>query len=292
MNLGLLAIVIAGCSLIAVLIQLVMIVGLRLELAKLRDSSEPKSHQSRVESASCQVAEAMLLKISDHFNSFDTVFTDMQRQLAAIRGAVASSSPDRRSAATSNVAVAKFSHDEEAKPEDLPPTQFDPPGERFNLARGSADSQLSTEPLGPEVADRQVALASGHLGRLVEQYRLLLAEPRKNEINRWLEDNGGIRCEAADDGEIVLLGRDGSGLLTLLPTGEGGAIVVPSGRLIADFATSFASSLALRPITRELFALINDGSGMLRLIEPAVVKSVQDRWKLVHAGTLSGLTSG
>lgn len=292
MNLSLLAIVIAGCSLIAVLIQLIMIVGLRLELAKLRDLSEPKSRQPRVESASHQVAEAMLLKMSDHFNSFDTVFTDMQRQLAVIRGAVADPSPDRRSAATSNAAVAEFSHDEEARPEDLPPTRFDPPVQPFNLARDSAASQLSPEPPGPEMTDRPVALAGGDLGRLVEQYRLLLAEPRKNEINRWLDDNGGIRCEAADDGEIVLLGRDGSGLLTLLPMGEGGAIVVPSGRLIADFATSFASSLALRPITRELFTLVSDGSGRLRLIEPAVVTSIQDRWKLVHAGTLSGLTSG
>lgn len=47
---------------------------------------------------------------------------------------------------------------------------------------------------------------------------------------------------------------------------------------------------AHRNIARGAFEPVTDGSGVLRLIEPAVAEWCEDRWRLVQPGQLGGFT--
>lgn len=123
----------------------------------------------------------------------------------------------------------------------------------------------------------------------LEAYRNLIAQPRKSDINRWADDVGGLVCEANDDGGFQTLSREAGGLLVLVPINDSLAIVVPSGRLVVDFATSYANVIAMRTITKNVFELTQDGTGVLRLIEPAIAKRNGETWRLVEAGQLAGL---
>lgn len=144
----------------------------------------------------------------------------------------------------------------------------------------------SLGPVAP-VADPDITTSD-----LLSEYRSLIAQPRKADINRWIEDHRGESCEALEDGAFRTLDRDAGGLLTLLPLNDEAAMILPAGRLVVDFATNFASSLSLRSVTRQTFEFAEDGSGVLRLIEPAFAARREGVWRLTKSGKLSGLMPG
>lgn len=158
---------------------------------------------------------------------------------------------------------------------DLPPVKTD------KLILDSASS--ATEGTPPWVDSRAKDI--------LEKYRKLIAQPRKAEINRWADELGGQSCEVTEDDGFQLLDRDSGALLVLLELDEQTAIVVPGGRLVVDFATNFSNAISMRSVTRQTFELVNDGSGILRVLEPAFVKRKNDAWVLLREGRISGLNA-
>lgn len=127
---------------------------------------------------------------------------------------------------------------------------------------------------------------------LIESYRELIARPRKNEITRWFDDLDGTPCEATDENVFQLLGRGEGARLVLVRLTERFGLVLPSALMVVDFATSFADVLSARSATRQTFAFDADGSGTLRLVQPAMAVLVDGSWKLKAPGRLAGLASG
>jgi hypothetical protein len=142
-----------------------------------------------------------------------------------------------------------------------------------------------------EAAPSPIATSLGRLQELAVDYRELIAEPRKNEINRWADEAGGWACELVDDGTLRPLARDAGGLLVLITQDDLVGIVLPGGRLVVDFATDYANVISMRRITRDSFELVNDGSGVLRIVEPAFAKRVGDKWQVARLGKLAGFKS-
>lgn len=178
------------------------------------------------------------------------------------------------------------------RPEPTDPLGALPATERPLYTNGGEGDEPNPRPqiLGPQTA--AVAPAGGlNLEVLLEEYRQLLAQPRKSEINRWADERGGEACEVHDDGGFEALSRDSGGLLILLKIDAERAVVLPGGRLVADFATNFANAISMRSVTRECFDLLNDGSGVIRLIEPALARRGDGRWRLDRPGKLAGFTS-
>ncbi|MFK3889752.1 hypothetical protein [Sphingomonas sp. NPDC079357] len=163
-----------------------------------------------------------------------------------------------------------------------PPSVAPPPRQ---AAPASTPPPLPPE---PRPDDEEVTIDADEL---IENYRTLIAQPRKTEINRWIETAGGQGCELDEDGSFQTVARDDAPLLILVPLTDRLAVVVPSARLVLDFATSFADSLALRPALRQSFELDADGSGMLRLIEPAIAVRTERTWRIKMPGRLAGLAS-
>lgn len=174
---------------------------------------------------------------------------------------------------------------------------FEPfPEERASTGR------TASAPASEQVAKPWVALASEPTPaqaatserdvEVLDEYRKLIAQPRKAEINRWTDEQEGESCEATEDGAFRPLDREAGGLLVLLPLGRDRAMVLPAGRMVVDFATNFANSLSLRSVTRQTFELVEDGSGVLRLVEPAYAERREGVWRLTSPGRLSGLNPG
>ena len=127
---------------------------------------------------------------------------------------------------------------------------------------------------------------------LADAYRTLIAQPRKGEIARWFEDVGGVGCEIGDDDSFQLVGRGDGARLMLVPMTESVAMVLPSPLMVADFPTSFADVLTARTVVRRSFDLDADGSGALRLVEPAQAVLREGTWRLRQPGRLAGLAKG
>ncbi len=125
----------------------------------------------------------------------------------------------------------------------------------------------------------------------LQAYRDLIAQPRKSDINRWIDQQGGLTCEVGDDNSFQMPAGDGKGLLALIPFDGTRAIVVPAGRLVVEFATNFANVIAMRSVTRQAFDLNGSGSGKLQLIEPAYATNFHGEWKLERAGRLGGFSA-
>jgi hypothetical protein len=81
------------------------------------------------------------------------------------------------------------------------------------------------------------------------------------------------------------------GLLVAFAVSDGTGLLVPGGRMAVEFATSFASPISMRSVTRDCFELTADGTGVLRLLEPARVTARYENWELVSPGRLAGFTS-
>ena len=151
----------------------------------------------------------------------------------------------------------------------------------------------------PEAEQRTVEKPAANAGgqvsadaaELLDQYRELIARPQRQEINRWADTLGGMSIEALEDGSFRPLARDAGGLLILLPVTADHALVLPGGRMVVDFATSYATSLNLRPITKQAFAFETDGSAVLRLDAPAMAERGGETWRLVRPGRISGLAA-
>lgn len=127
---------------------------------------------------------------------------------------------------------------------------------------------------------------------LIEQYRELIAKPRKNEITRWFDGLEAIPCEATDDNVFQTVDRGDGARLMLVQLTERFGLVLPSALMVVDFATSFSDVLSARSATRQTFALDTDGSGTLRLVEPAMAVLMDGNWKLKAPGRLAGLANG
>ena len=94
-----------------------------------------------------------------------------------------------------------------------------------------------------------------------------------------------------EDGALQPLAREAGGLLVLVPHDDAMGVLLPGGRLVVDFPTNFANAMSMRRVTRQSFELLSDGSGVLRLVEPAWAERVGEKWQLVSPGKLAGLKS-
>lgn len=287
MDLALAAAGLAGLSALLLIIVLVQIRSLVKAVRKLAPGQS--GTRGRREEPLHQVFAGELKDIADQIGKFDIVFSDIQAKLDALRQArpgPAPAAPKARPAPqpVSSPAPVPQRHlgEEAAAPAPSPRPALN-------------DSVVSTAPAvgGSAPAGGGPDLDAGLKGlqALVSEYRELIAEPRKNEINRWSDEAGGWACELQENGSVRPLARESGGLLVLIAGKDDVGIIVPGGRLVVDFPTDFANIIAMRRVTRDAFELINDGTGVMRLTEAAVAKRAGDRWQLVRAGKLAGLKS-
>jgi hypothetical protein len=233
--------------------------------------------------------------LEEQISGFDIIFSEIQNRLNILR-------PDRPAAAPT-AAVSRQAPGPSDRAVPAPPAPA--------LTASLSDQDVAETPGRPEHDDLPTSPTSDRgpvandapspaavvdrseirLQELVREYRELIAEPRKNEINRWCDEAGGWACEVGDDGTLRPLTREAGGLLVLIALEDRIGVVVPGGRLVVDFPTDFANAIAMRRVTRHAFELVNDGTGILRLTEAAEVERVGDKWQLVRPGTLAGLKS-
>lgn len=184
-----------------------------------------------------------------------------------------------------------------------------PPGSRFGIdarepvkhpqdaatrSKAADEGASSTaSPVPRNAAEPRIGIEhSNVLANLVEAYRELIARPRKNDIVRWFEESGGLPCEATDEGLFQLVERGEGARLMLLPLTDRFALVLPSALMVVDFPTSFADVLSARAAVRQTFDLDADGSGTLRLVQPALAMLADGVWRLKTSGRLAGLANG
>jgi hypothetical protein len=282
-----LALVAAALSGLAALLLVVVVLQVRSLANAVRElASAPSAPRGRKEEPLHQVFARELKDIADQIGKFDIVFSDIQAQLDAVRQArlatPAPAPPQARPAPQPVSSPAPVPQrpmwEEEAAPAPSPRPAVDDKV----VSTAAAAGARGPERAGPDLESLQP---------LIKEYRALIAEPRKNEINRWSDEAGGWACELQEDGTARPLAREAGGLLVLIAGNDDIGIIVPGGRLVVDFPTDFANTIAMRRVTRDAFELINDGTGVLRLTEAAVARRAGDRWQLVRAGKLAGLKS-
>lgn len=277
--------------LIAIMVQ---VSGLR---AAIRESADQASKGQRASDrgGSLERMNAMLSNILEQIRRVDegvsairkTERNDRTRRLAddvrptEAAGAVAAREPEERA-----VPAAPAQRDLAAVR--VQPDPFHPaPLVREHLA------PRSPAPAAHEVPAWRDALGSRagptRAAEIIDTYRRLIAQPRKADIKRWIDEQGGELCEVIEDGSFQT-SRDGTGLLVMIALDETNALILPGGRLVVDFATNFANPLSLRSVTRQSFDLETDGTGVLRLLEPALAEYRDGAWRLAGAGRLAGLT--
>lgn len=309
----------AGLAVLLLLVLIVLVLGLRRQLAEL--AAAWNSRASRENSGQRDSAESQepllhnignaVVQLHEQIASFDVVFSDMQEQLSQIgdglqdiragrshssaTAAAPPASPALQSSHAIESASAAAFIRSSAEPDGIAevlPSEVDsayapPPEPPPPPVPAFGSEPYPTEPTQP--AERAPVTDSS--SSLINEYRQLIAEPRKNEINRWVDERGGMSCMVSEDGTIFPLTRDAGGLLVVLRTSDGTDLLVPGGRMAVEFATSFASPISMRSVTRDCFELIGDGTGILRLLEPARIRSLGEGWSLVSPGQLSGFTS-
>lgn len=178
-------------------------------------------------------------------------------------------------------------------PTDASASTRQPSGSDASRTRESREGhdRHADEPGGVEDARSSGTVATTP-DELADAYRTLIAQPRKGEIARWFEDVGGVGCEIGDDDAFQLVGRGDGARLMLVPMTENTAMVLPSPLMVADFPVSFADVLTARTVVRRGFDLDADGSGALRLVEPAEAVLREGIWRLRKPGRLAGLAKG
>ena len=161
----------------------------------------------------------------------------------------------------------------------------------YSIEVASPDLAETVPPPPPPTDSAPTPSQRDLLDDQLQAYRDLIAQPQKRDINRWIDEQGGLTCEVGDDNGFQLPAGDSKGLLALIPFDGTRAIVVPAGRLVVEFATSFANVIAMRSVTRQAFELNGSGSGRLQLIEPAYATNVEGDWKLERPGRLGGFSA-
>lgn len=303
----------AGLAVLLLVVLTVLVLGLRRQLAELsvagraRASREISDQRDSVESLEPLLHNIGNAVVQSHgqIASFDVVFSDMQEQLSQISDELKDLRGGRGQSAASvatppSSLVAQSSHATELVSA-APAIGSTSEPEGIIGARQSMENAAELPPAAPlapafeaeplPVASAESAPATDSTPSLIDDYRQLIAEPRKNEINRWVDERGGMSCMVSEDGTIFPLAREAGGLLVVLRTTDGTELLVPGGRMAVEFATSFASPISMRSVTRDCFELSGDGTGILRLIEPAQIHSYGEGWSLVSPGRLSGFTS-
>ncbi|QCB42576.1 hypothetical protein E5673_10330 [Sphingomonas sp. PAMC26645] len=294
---------VAGVCLVLLIIALVQLSGLRSALSetdkRVRQLPRPAEDAGRIDRTA-----SMLQVLLDQMRRLDEAVATLRPSFSSPTPASAApppppppSPPQPSASAERAVAAPKLIVDIGSDGQGLKGRAFEP----FPEERASAD-RTAPAPAAEQVAKPWVAPASEpppsqaatseREVEVLDEYRKLIAQPRKAEINRWTDDHDGESCEATDDGTFRPLDREAGGLLVLLPLGRDRAMVLPAGRMVVDFATNFANALSLRSVTRQTFELVEDGSGVLRLVEPAYAERLEGVWRLSSPGRLSGLNPG
>lgn len=290
----------AGLSALLLMVVLAQLRSLGKAVEALTAAQAESASLIRKQEAAHQAVRGELKRIEDQIGGFDIVFSDIQARLSILKpNKVAAPGPAPGTArepsnasaravpasGTSDAPLSGPDRDAVAAPAPTPALQGQVEARASpDLDRGAGMSAAAA----PSVADDSGPV---RLEELLGEYRELIAEPRKNEINRWCDDVGGLACEVGEDGTLRPLSREAGGLLVLITQDDRVGVVVPGGRLVVDFATDFANVIAMRRVTRHAFELINDGTGLLRLGEAAVAQREGDKWQLVRPGTLAGLKS-
>lgn len=261
---------IATVLLLLMLIGIVMVQHSKLQRLALAVEALSRGRSAetggRDEQSLVSVIGKALLETNTQMTNFDIVFSGMQAQLETIADGLQDLRAGRADA------PAKFVRAEPVAPPPPPPSP-------------------DLSPAWPEpAAQASPALQTSGDASVLNEYRQLIAQPRKAEINRWADERGGISCTVNEDGSISALSREAGGLLVIIRNSDGTQLLLPGGRMVVEFATSFANMMSMRSVTRDCFELTGDGSGLLRLVDPARVAGNEGFWTLVSPGELSGFT--
>lgn len=251
------------------------------------------------------ISDIEIVALADQIDQLGTAFAEVQRQLSSLTARIRAMAPvDVRSdeavappgqsplpvVVTMRNDVMSALAAQEARPFDAEPLAA-PVHAEETVQVEEAIATIDT-PATPSVAEAFTDPAKvDHLQDILQSYRDLIAQPVKNEINRWITQAGGLSCEVADDGRFNLPGGDAKGLLALIPLDGQSAIILPAGRLVVDFTSNFANVIAMRAVTRSAFELTAGGGGKMQLIDPAYARWDGREWRLDRPGRIGGLSS-
>lgn len=242
------------------------------------------------------VSDAEMIALADQIDLLGATFAEMQRQLSGLTARMrAMAPPDGRSGDSVRAAEGipalpvGFALRDDVAPTVTPAEEkaFSAPAVRTDEPPALA-APATTPSLAEVFAD---AGKVDHLQDILLNYRDLIAQPVKSEINRWIAQAGGVTCEVAEDDGFYLPGGDAKGLLVLIPLAGESAIILPAGRLVVEFASHFANIIAMRAVTRHAFDLIAGDGGKMQLIEPAYATLIGNEWRLDRPGRIGGFAS-
>jgi len=235
------------------------------------------------------ISGSEILALADQIDQLGTAFGEIHGQLSALTIRIRAMAPaDDRAGEV--VAIAEQS----ALPVEPRAPQLTPPDPEPLAAPVLAQETIATIEASAVPSPADVfsdPTKVDYLQDILQSYRNLIAHPVKNEINRWITQNGGVSCEVTDDDRFHLPGGDAKGLLALIPLADHSAIILPAGRLVVDFTSNFANVIAMRAVTRHAFDLIGGDGGRIQLIEPAYATMLDGEWRLDRPGKVGGFSS-
>lgn len=164
-------------------------------------------------------------------------------------------------------------------------------------ATTTSDVALPVTPVTPTVPDELVPgrgpepMPAVDADALIADYRALITQPRRADITRWIDQHGGRSCEVGDGDVLQMVDQDAGAPLAMLPLSDALALVVPSGRTVVDFPTSYVDGMTLRLKTRGTFTLEADGATAMRLLSPAIARLADGRWRIERPGRLAGFAT-
>lgn len=158
---------IATVLLLLMLIGIVMVQHRKLQRLALAVQALSRGRSAETDGRDAQSLASIignaLLEVNTHITDFDIVFSGMQDQLETIAGGL-------QELRTGRAAAAKSVRGEQVAP-----------------------LQPAPSPTWPEPATQvSPALRTSGDASLLDEYRQLIAQPRKAEINRWADERGGI----------------------------------------------------------------------------------------------------
>ena len=274
--------ILAIATVLMLLVLIGMVFALLSKLANLAELVETVAGHKTAEAETGKdkvLVQGIEKAIDERISSFDIVFSGMQAKLVTIADDLHE---------FQSVIGGAASWPPRTPP--IAPTQAMqvPPAPVSKMAEPASDAPLFA---GPPVQESRSGADGRICSSVLDEYRQLIAEPRKAEINRWADEHGGISCAIKEDGTIAALSREAGGMLLVVCDRDGSRLLLPGGRMVVEFATSFANMMSMRSVTRDCFELTSDGSGILRLLEPALVTGDGGHWDLASPGQLSGFTS-